>query len=395
MAPDDKPYRVYKGGRVKGKVPAVPGKSRAQPKKASSKSSGGGQRRRMRLPRLGRLSWKQVVLITVLGLVILSIAWGIAGFLAFQSGVSAANRRLDRDKGARAALAKSNGFLLTHATTILLLGTDSSTVAGRSGDHHADSIMIIRTDPSHHRLAYLSLPRDLYVPVPGFGTTKINASYEFGGASLAIRTVHEFTGIPIDHVIVVDFNSFKDLIDAEGGITVNVPEAIRSNRFDCPYATEARCLQWKGWRFHRGPQHMDGERALIYSRIRENQLNPADNDLTRGARQQAVTQAATAKLTSFSTLLNLPFKGNSLMSPLATDLSTWQMIELGWVKFRASTSQALYCRLGGEPTTSGGAAVILPSPDNTSVLSMWAGLSAPQPPTSTYGPGCRTGHPIQ
>jgi LCP family protein required for cell wall assembly len=395
MAPDDKPYRVYKGGRVKGKVPAVPGKSRAQPKKAQSKGKSGGQRRRIRVPGLGRLSWKQLVLIAVLGLVILSIAWGIAGFLSFQSGVSDANKRLDRDKGARAALAKSNGFLLTHATTILLLGTDSSTVAGRSGDRHADSIMIIRTDPSHHRLAYLSLPRDLYVPVPGVGNTKINASYQVGGASLAIRTVHEFTGIPIDHVIVVDFNSFKDMIDAEGGITVNVPEAIRSNRFDCPYATEARCLQWKGWRFHRGPQHMDGERALIYSRIRENQLNPAENDLTRGARQQAVTQAATAKLTSFSTLLDLPFKGSSLMSPLATDLSTWQLIELGWVKFRASTSQALYCRLGGEATTSGGASVILPSPDNTSVLSMWAGLSAPQPPTSTYGPGCRTGHPLQ
>jgi LCP family protein required for cell wall assembly len=395
MAPDDKPYRVYKGGRVKGKVPAVPGKGRAQPKQRSSTGAGGGVRRRLRLPELRRLSWKQLALIVLLGLVVLSIAWGIAGFLSFESGVSAANRRLDGDKGARAALAKSNGFLLTHATTILLLGTDSSTAPGRSGDRHADSIMIIRTDPSHHRLAYLSLPRDLYVPIPGVGTTKINASYQYGGAALAIRTVQAFTGIAIDHVIIVDFNSFKNLINAEGGITVDVPEAIRSNRFDCPYATGARCLEWKGWTFHRGPQHMDGERALIYSRIRENQLNPAENDLTRGARQQAVTQAATAKLTSFSTLLNLPFDGSSLMSPLATDLSAWQLIELGWVKFRASSSQALYCRLGGQATTAGGASVIFPSEDNTKVLAMWAGLSAPQPPTSTFGPGCRTGHPLQ
>jgi LCP family protein required for cell wall assembly len=255
--------------------------------------------------------------------------------------------------------------------------------------------MIIRTDPSHHRLAYLSIPRDLYVPVAGLGNTKINASYQAGGAALAIRTVHDYTGIAIDHVIVVDFNSFKDLIDAEGGITINVPEAIRSNRFDCPYSTEARCLQWKGWRFYRGSQHMNGERALIYSRIRENQLNPAENDLTRGARQQAVTQAATAKLTSFSTLFNLPFDGSSLMSPLATDLSSWQLIQLGWVKFRTSTSHALYCRLGGDATTSAGASVILPSEDNTSVESMWAGQSAPQPPTTTFGPGCRTGRPLQ
>jgi LCP family protein required for cell wall assembly len=395
MAPDDKPYRVYKGGRVKGKVPAVPGKARAQPTNGSSAARNGGRRPRIRLAGLGRLSWKQLVLIALLGLVILSIAWGIAGFISFQSGVSAANRRLARDTGARAALAKSNGFLLTHATTILLLGTDSSTAPGRSGDRHADSIMIVRTDPSHHRLAYLSIPRDLYVPVPGFGNTKITSSYQYGGAALTIRTVHEFTGIAIDHVIVVDFNSFKNLINAEGGITVNVPEAIQSNRFDCPYATQARCLQWKGWHFYRGPQHMDGERALIYSRIRENQLNPAENDLTRGARQQAVTQAATAKLTSFSTLLDLPFNGSSLMSPLATDLSAWQLIELGWVKFRASSSQALYCRLGGQATTSAGASVILPSEDNTKALATWAGLSAPQPPTTTFGPGCRTGHPLQ
>ena len=190
-------------------------------------------------------------------------------------------------------------------------------------------------------------------------------------------------GIPIDHVIVVDFNSFKDLINAEGGITVNVPEPILSNRFDCPYSDRgALPASGRAGVFHRGPQHMDGERALIYSRIRENQLNPAENDLTRGARQQAVAQAATAKLTSFSTLLDLPFDGSSLMSPLATDLSAWQLIELGWVKFRASSSQALYCRLGGDATTSAGASVILPSEDNTKVLAMWAGLSAPQPPTS-------------
>jgi LCP family protein required for cell wall assembly len=398
MAPDDKPYRVYKGGREKGKVPAVSGKAKGQPKKGdprSPRTSGSARGSRRRIPVLSRLSWKQVTLVSLLFVILLAIGWGIAGYFSFQDGVNSANKRLDRDTGARAALAKSNGFLLTSGTTILLLGTDSSTVAGRSGDRHADSIMIIRTDPSHHRLSYLSIPRDLLVPVAGIGNTKINASYQAGGAALAIKTVHDFTSIAIDHVIVVDFNSFKDLINAEGGITINVPEAIRSNRFDCPYSTEARCLEWKGWRFHRGRQHMNGEQALIYSRIRENQLNPAENDLTRGARQQAVTQAATAKLTSFSTLFDLPFDGSSLMSPLATDLSSWQLIQLGWVKFRASASQAIYCRLGGEPSNSGGASVILPSEDNQNVLAMWAGLSAPQPPTSTFGPGCQTGHPLQ
>jgi LCP family protein required for cell wall assembly len=390
MAPDDKPYRVYRGGRVKGKVPAVPTKGRAQPAKPAKKKTATAPK----TSRLGRIRWKPIVLFVLLGVVVLLIAWGVAGFLSFQNGVHDANKRFDKEKGAKAALTPGNSFLMTHGTTILLLSTDSSTSGGRSGDRHADSIMLVRTDPSHHLLAYLSIPRDLYVPVTGLGSAKINASYQYGGAALAIKTVAAYTGVPINHAVLLDFNTFKDLIDAEGGITVNVPENILSNRFDCPYATEARCLEWKGWRFHRGTQHMTGEQALIYSRIRENQLNPGETDFTRQARQQAVAQAATAKLASISTAIGLPFDGTSLMKPLATDLSTWQLLELGWVKFRASGSHTIYCRLGGDAETIGGQDVIIPSEDNRSALAMWAGLSAPQPPTSPFGPGCRTGHPL-
>jgi LCP family protein required for cell wall assembly len=391
MASDDKPYRVYRGGRSKGKVPAVPraGHTPAGGKKRRARP-GLPSARRLRLP--GRRSWKSLVLLGLIGLLVVVVAWGIASFIAFSDGVSQANKRLP--PAARAALDKSNGFLLSHATTILLLGIDTSTATARSGDRHSDSIMIVRTDPSGHRLAYLSIPRDMLVSVPTVGTTKINAAYQYGGPALAIKTVEAFTGVPIDHVVIVDFNSFKALLDAEGGVTIDVPEAILSNRFDCPYPTQAQCLAWKGWRFHPGVQHMSGERALIYSRIRENQLNPAENDLTREARQQAVAQAAAANLLSISTLVSLPFDGSSLFDPLTTDLSAAQLIELGWVKFRSSGSHALYCRLGGDSTVVGGASVILPSEDNRTVLAQWDGLSAPQAPTGTYAPGCELGHPI-
>ncbi len=125
--------------------------------------------------------------------------------------------------------------------------------------------MLLRTDPSHHRLYYLSIPRDLQVPIPGAGTQKINAAFQIGGPALAIRTIRQFTGIDIDHVMVVNFSDFKDLINSLGGIDVTVPKPIRSNRFDCPYPTQARCDKWQGWRFQAGRQHMNGERALIYS----------------------------------------------------------------------------------------------------------------------------------
>ena len=90
-----------------------------------------------------------------------------------------------------------------------------------------------------------------------------------------MRTIDTLAGRPCRSTTswLVDFNQFEKLIDAVGGITVNVPENILSNRFDCPYKTQQRCAQWKGWRFHKGPTHMTGHQALIFSRVRENQLD--------------------------------------------------------------------------------------------------------------------------
>ena len=91
---------------------------------------------------------------------------------------------------------------------------------------------------------------------------------------------------------------------------------------------------------------MDGRRALVYSRVRKNKLNAADSDITRTERQQDVLQAMLHKMTSFTTLAKLPFIGGKLLAPLATDLSAWQFMQLGWVYKR---SHALHCRLGGRP----------------------------------------------
>ncbi len=159
--------------------------------------------------------------------------------------------------------------------------------------------------------------------------------------------------------MLVDFDDFRSVIDAIGGIEIDVPKPILSNRFDCPYATEARCQQWQGWRFGKGKQEMDGHRALIYSRVRENRLDPAENDLTRGERQQAVVEAMTDKLVGPGTFLRLPFIGGDLVKPLTTDLSAGQLLQLGWVKFRANAARALHCRLGGEPSPVGGESVLI------------------------------------
>jgi LCP family protein required for cell wall assembly len=254
--------------------------------------------------------------------------------------------------------------------------------------------MLMRTDPAHDRIYYLSIPRDLYVPIPAHGSDRINAAYQFGREALAIRTIQAFTGLKINHIAIVDFNEFKKLIDEIGGITVDVPKAIHSNRFDCPFSAD-KCRSWDGWHFAKGKQHMNGQRALIYSRIRENRLDSGENDLTRAARQQQVIQAVSSKLAGMGTFLDLPFIGGDLMKPLATDLSAGDFIQLGWVRFRSGGGGAVHCRLGGDPEYLNGNAVLVPNENNRAVISMFTGESAPQPPppgSSAYEPGCEIGN---
>ncbi len=388
MAEGDKPYRLYKGGRTKGKVPLA---SRPAPRSLGSADGDLGPGRGAP-PRTKRPRWGLRIGLIVLLLVTLLVVWLVASYLAFRSGVEDANARLP--DGVRAALAPQDGLLVSNPTLILLLGTDGDRTEARSDARRSDSILLVRTDPERHRMAFLSIPRDLRVDIPGYGPNKINAAFQLGGPTLAMRTVRALTGLQPNHVAMVDFDDFRTTIDALGGVDVTVPKPIVSNRFDCPFSTQARCEQWEGWRFERGKQHMDGRRALIYSRIRENRLDPSENDLTRGERQQEVVQAMTDKLVSPGTFVRLPFIGGDLVKPLTTDLSAGELAQLGWVKFRANSSRALHCRLGGEPSTSGGQSVLIGTEENSAVLSMFTGRSAAQPPppgSGPFGPGCVIG----
>jgi polyisoprenyl-teichoic acid--peptidoglycan teichoic acid transferase len=382
MADGEKPYRLYKGGRAKGKVPTAPRPERQERGPRPARTT-------------GRPRWRRRILLAVLTLALALVAWTVASYLAFRSGVAEANGRLPA--AVTAALAPQDGMVISKPSLIMLLGTDGDRSAARQDFRRSDSILLVRTDPSRNRMAYLSIPRDLRVDIPGYGANKINAAFQLGGAALTMKTVQALTGLQPNHVVLVDFDDFKEVIDALGGVEIDVPKPILSNRFDCPYATQARCEEWQGWRFAKGRQEMDGRRALIYSRIRENRLDPAENDLTRGERQQAVVEAMTDQLVSFGTFLRLPFIGDDLVKPLTTDLSAGQLLQLGWTRFRTNDGRSLHCRLGGEPQSIGGESVLVATEENTATISMFSGLSAPQPPPpgTTFGAGCLVGRAVQ
>jgi LCP family protein required for cell wall assembly len=387
MPGEEKPYRVYRGGRQKGKVPLQTRPGRVSPR--VSREDGSSYRGPGPIKRRKRWSRGRRIGVLLALLLLLVVAWAVASYLSFSSGVSDANTKLPA--GTEEALTPQDSLLLSSPTNILLLGTDHSNWPGHE-TQHSDSIMVIHTDPSRHRIVYLSIPRDLRVPIEGVGDTKINAAMQAGGPPLAIRTVASYTGLQINHVIVVDTSQFRDVIDALGGITIDVPERILS-KFECPLKTDAQCARWKGYRFAKGRQHMSGKRALIYSRVRKNLLNPADTDISRTERQQDVLRAMLRKMTSTSTLVKLPFIGNKLAKPLATDLSAFQFVQFGWLYKRG---HELHCRLGGTPETlpDGQAVIVSEGDDKERVILAVLGKTAPLPPRpgeERYGAGCVSG----
>jgi LCP family protein required for cell wall assembly len=386
VAGKDKPYRVYRGGRAKGPIRHEP------PKKEAGRRDGDGYTYKGPRPARKPRRWRRRMLWALIGVILLFLVWAVLGYLAFRSGIKDANKRLD--PLAARALTPQKGLLLSNASNILVLGADAGSKSRQGTQGRSDTIILIRTDPDNHKIALLSIPRDLRVEIPRHGTQKINAAYAFGGPTLAVKTVERVTGLQMNHVVVVDFSTFGEVVDALGGVTINVPRPILSNKFECPRRTQAQCARWPGWRFRKGPQTMDGHRALIYSRIRENKLDPSESDFTRGERQQAVIQAMADKTTSFSTFLKAPFIGDDLVRPLATDLSAGQILQLGWVKRRTPSSGWLRCRLGGTIADIGGASYVIGSEENVSVIAMVTGKSAPQPPlpgSGPFGPGCVVG----
>jgi LCP family protein required for cell wall assembly len=316
-----------------------------------------------------RFPVRRALLIGIPALLVLLVAWVAYGYVQFSNSMDKANKRIS--PATRAQLTPG-GSILSSPSTILVLGSDR-----RPGEtsSRSDSILLLRSDPGKGTMAELSIPRDLRVEVPGVGPGKINSAYAAGGAPLAIKTVRDLVGVPINHVVLVDFGGFRRLIDALGGVTINNPEKIISNSFDGTV-----------WRFAKGTIHLDGRHALAYSRVRENTLNPADNDLTRGLRQQRVLSAMASSLASPSSLFSLPSIGRAIADPLSTDLSANDLLELGWRKERSS--RTLHCHLGGTP--AGFSTELIGGEENRQVVEMWLGHSAPQPPPpgNSLAPGC-------
>jgi LCP family protein required for cell wall assembly len=214
--------------------------------------------------------------------------------------------------------------------TILLMGLDYHDWRAGQGPPRTDSMMLLTIDPITKTAGMMSIPRDLWVEIPGYGHGRINTAYFLGeqdrlpggGPALAVETVEKFLGVPIQYYVQIDFYAFIKMIDHLGGVEVDVPESIRVDPIALIDGKNSIILE-------PGTRQLNGELTLAYARARESE----GADFDRAARQQQVALAIRNKILRLNMIPTLIAKAPALYNELAeginTNMSLEQMIALG------------------------------------------------------------------
>ena len=208
---------------------------------------------------------------------------------------------------------KQSDELLTakDKATIMIMGVDErDDDVGRS-----DTLMIASIDPKTNQASLLSVPRDTRVKIKGHGFDKVNAAYAYGKEKLSQDTVENLLGVSIDHYIIINTKSFKKIIDAIGGIDIEVPKRMH---YEDPWDDDGGLII----DFHPGMQHMDGAKAVTYVRYRDE-----EGDLGRIRRQQDFMRACMDKIVSPAIIPKLPAVIKEVMDSIQTDLTFRQLLE--------------------------------------------------------------------
>lgn len=197
-------------------------------------------------------------------------------------------------------------------TTVLIMGVDMrEDDVGRS-----DTMMIATVDPKLDKASLLSVPRDTRVRIYGYGFDKINAAYAYGGEPLAEKTVENLLGIDIDHYVIVNTKSFVKIIDAIGGVDIDVEKRMY---YEDPWDDDGGLVI----DLYPGVQHMDGKTAVTYVRYRD-----GEGDIGRIHRQQKFMEACMDKIVSPDIITKIPAVVREIVDAIETDMTFRQLLEL-------------------------------------------------------------------
>jgi LCP family protein required for cell wall assembly len=207
----------------------------------------------------------------------------------------------------------------TSRLNVLLLGSDfRPQEASNSQWGNSDTILLISIDPGARGAAMISVPRDLYLPnIPGVGAEKINAAYREGGPALAVRVVSDLLAVPIHRWASVDVRAFQRIIDAVGGVIIDVERPIRDDEFPNEDYSVRRVF------IPAGIQWLDGERAMFYARSRH-----SSTDFERANRQQRLLVELKARVASPGIAPRLSTLVSTLADTVRTDMSPREALAL-------------------------------------------------------------------
>lgn len=356
--PEQKPYTRYKSSRLRSKKPLKAG-SRKQDAESPEPLPGGdglpdsgysaGPVRPITAPPKQRRGWgKRIGFILLLLLAVALVLIGIS-YWRLDRAVKESNTRVPGD--VHAALQAAPGGISSTPVNILFLGSDKRPDEGA----RADTILLMRVNGKNKTISQLSIPRDTLTDIPGYGEDKINSSYAWGGPALTIRTVEELTGLPIHHYVELDFSGFPEIVDSLGGVDIDVPKTI-----DSQYP---QGYEWTQVHFDSGPQHMSGDRALIYVRVRY-----SDDDFQRMGRQQLFMEALQKQINSPFNLARMPLLAPGMVGNITTDMSTNDLLRLGWIKFRTPAERNRKFVMVGSGRNIGGTSYVVLDEDANQAL---------------------------
>ena len=254
------------------------------------------------LPPKRRSTKKRVWPYVLLGTILVFVLAAVAGAFFAQSSL------LDR------AQKEHKEELLTakDKATIMIMGVDErSDDVGRS-----DTLMVATIDPVKNEASLLSIPRDTRVAIPRNGYDKINAAYAYGGEKLTQRTVEDFLGIQIDHYVIINVHAFQKIVDAIGGIDIDVEKRMY---YEDPWDDNGGLVI----DLQAGEQHMNGAQAIQYVRYRD-----GEGDIGRIGRQQRFMRALFAQFLSPQVLPRLAAVVDEVKNAVDTDLTTRQLLTL-------------------------------------------------------------------
>lgn len=245
-------------------------------------------------------------------------------------------------------LTNTDEFVKGGRLNILLLGLDAGTI-GASEEHNrhrSDTMMVFSIDRDKKDIKVLSIPRDTRVKIPGVGVEKINAAMAFGGPDLAVKTVKDFLGIPIHNYVVVNYKGFKEIVDALGGVEINIEKPMK-------YDDNAGNLHID---LKPGLQVLNGDKAEQFVRFR----HYPGGDLDRVKAQQKFIEAVGKTILKPSTLLKLPKIINTVQENVETDIGPLEVAGLANFARQVGTDNIKTFILPGEGKYISGVSYFIP-----------------------------------